>query len=142
MSIAILHLSGDGNVPPVRVPSTVALAREVRSATVYTAVDGPEAFALWGHFGPERHEAHEGARDTVDEITITMPAIRADGARTLYLSTEPGHLFWRATLAARILYLGRGVRIVPWPSAPGKYRSPWYDTVRTIVKAVRRRVLG
>lgn len=131
MTVAILHHAGDANDPPVRVAGTVALARRAPCRVFALNADGPQLITALGAY-PVFFIAIE-ADDTVGEVRATLPWMR--DVDTLYISTEPGHLA-RAVLIARILYWRRGVRIVPWPSAPGAYRSPWRLTVRDVFRAL------
>ena len=138
--VGILHHAGDGNVPPVRVPSTVHFARTHRGAAVLYAGDALEFMQLRAALGELVPLLRDGpAVDTLGEIVATRRLVSGLGLTTLYVSTEPGHLD-RATRLARIVYWRRGVRILPWPSAPGTYRSPWWLTVRDVVRAAWVRV--
>lgn len=140
MTVAILHHVGDANEPPVRVPSTIALAQKHPGAKVLVADRGPEYHALCG--APVwRVIALPVAEDTVGEVVASLRAAYALQVTTLYISTEPGHV-GRAAMIARILYWRRGVRIVPHPSAPGTYRSPWLRTVRDACRAAWIRLSG
>ena len=140
MTVAILHHAGDGNTPPVRVPSTVALARQHPDAVVLLGLPCPDVDILRAALGPAREVRVRGhAVDTVGEVTATYATARCLGVTTLYVSTEPGHV-GRAALIARLIYLGRGVRVIAWPSARGSYRSPWLRTVRDACRALWHRV--
>jgi uncharacterized SAM-binding protein YcdF (DUF218 family) len=137
VTIAILHHAG---ALDLRVPSTVALARQHPDAVILLGLPCPDADALriaLGHAREVRVRGH--AVDTVGEVTATYAAARCLGVTTLYVSTEPGHLF-RAALIARLVYLERGVRVIPWPSAMGAYRSPWLRTVRDACRALWHRM--
>lgn len=138
-AIAILHHAGDGNVPPVRVPSTIALARAFPSAVVLLGLRCPEAVLLEIALGHPRVLVRGAADDTVGEVVATFAEVRQRGVTDLWISTEPGHVA-RATMIARVTYWRRGVRVHAWPSAPGSYRSPWLRTVRDVVRALWARV--
>lgn len=138
--VGILHHAGDGNVPPVRVPSTVHFVRTHRAAAVLYAGDALEVAQLRASLGGlVPVYSVDPAVDTLGEIVATRLVVTALGLTTLYIATEPGHVD-RATRLARIVYWRRGVRILPWPSAPGTYRSPWWLTVRDVVRAAWVRV--
>jgi uncharacterized SAM-binding protein YcdF (DUF218 family) len=139
VSVAILHHVGDGNVPPVRVPSTVALAEAFPSALVLVAAESPEEDALRAALGDGRVVRCGMARDTLGEVLASRRMARLLEIGTVYISTEPGHL-GRAMAIARIVYAGSGVQVCPWPSAPGTYRSPWYATARDAVRAIVSRL--
>lgn len=144
--IAILHHAGDGNTPPVRVPSTIALARTIPSAVVYLGLECDEAQQLRVALGMHRVGVYtdalgRDATDTVEEALNVYAELRRAQVRVLFDSTEPGHL-GRCVKILRILCWRRGVTVVPWPSAPGGYRSPWLRTVRDVVRALWARVRG
>jgi len=140
VTVAILHHAGDGNVPPVRVAHTLALARSHPDAIVLFGLRCGESDVVQAALGGRRITS-DGAADTLAEIRVTMSAVRALGVDTLLQSTEPGHLA-RAYPLARILYWRRGVRVIASPSAPGAYLSPWWLTARDVLRALWVRVVG
>lgn len=148
VTTAILHHAGDGNAPPVRVPHTIALARQHPRALVLCGVreDNPEVRQLRRALDARVISVHAGAltapaTDTLTEVTRTKLLVEALKADTLLISTEPGHV-GRAAAIARIVYWRTGVRIVASPSAPGAYRSPWRRTAIDVVRAVLFRLSG
>lgn len=136
--VVIVHLTGDANRPPVRVPSTVRLAEAHPRAQVFTFAPGAESDALRDHLGGLflclRPPPLAYATDTMEELVRALRVARNLQAATLYVSSERGHLT-RALPCARILFAGSGVRVLPWPAEGGTYRSPWRRTAIDLVRA-------
>lgn len=141
-NVTILHHAGDANDPPVRVAATIRCAMRYPRAMVVLGLKCAESEKLVRASGlGGRVSALSKASDTLTETTGTLDLVLRMRTDLLIVSTEPGHI-GRALLIARIVYWRRGVRVQPWGSDPGTYRSPLRRTCIDAVRALIFRLTG